>query len=35
MEHLVERFREGRIAVADFDALAEWLKSDPEVPHGE
>jgi hypothetical protein len=30
MEHLVERFREGRISVADFDALHDWLNSNPE-----
>jgi hypothetical protein len=35
MEHLVERFREGRISVADFDALRDWLASNPEVPNGE
>jgi hypothetical protein len=34
MEHLVERFREGRIAVADFDALHDWLNSNPDVPQG-
>jgi hypothetical protein len=34
MAHLVERFREGRIVVADFDALRDWLASDPEVPQG-
>jgi hypothetical protein len=35
MKHLVDRFREGRISVADFDALRDWLKSNPEVPAGE
>jgi hypothetical protein len=34
MEHLVERFREGRISVADFDAPHDWLNSNPDVPHG-
>jgi hypothetical protein len=34
MKHLVERFREGRISVTDFDALQDWLNTDPEVPHG-
>jgi hypothetical protein len=34
MRHLVDRFREGRIAVADFEALQDWLDSDPEVPSG-
>jgi hypothetical protein len=35
MEHLVQRFRDGRISVADFDELRDWLNSDPEVPQGE
>ena len=35
MKHLVDRFREGRISVADFEALQAWLNSDPEVPTGE
>lgn len=34
MKHLVGRFREGRISVADFEALQAWLSSDPEVPAG-
>jgi hypothetical protein len=34
MEHLVQRFREGRISVADFDALQDWLTSNPDVPDG-
>ena len=34
MRHLVDRFREGRISVGDFDALQDWLKSNPEVPSG-
>jgi len=34
MEHLVHRFREGRISVADFGALHEWLASNPDVPQG-
>ena len=34
MKHLVDRFREGRISVDDFDALQDWLNSDPEVPPG-
>jgi hypothetical protein len=29
MKHLVDRFREGRISVADFDALQDWLNSNP------
>jgi hypothetical protein len=32
LKHLVDRFREGRISVDDFDALQDWLNSDPEVP---
>lgn len=35
MRHLVDRFREGRISVADFDVLHDWLNSDPDVPAGE
>ncbi len=31
MEHLVKRFREGRISVADFDMLHAWLNPDPDV----
>jgi len=34
MKHLVDRFREGRISVDDFDALQDWLNSNPEVPTG-
>ncbi|HEY1184146.1 MAG TPA: hypothetical protein VGE89_08175 [Bryobacteraceae bacterium] len=34
MKHLVDRFREGRISVDDFDVLQDWLNSDPEVPPG-
>jgi len=34
MEHLVQRFREGRLAVSDFDELHDWIQSDPEVPVG-
>lgn len=35
MKHLVERFREGRISVTDFEILQNWLASDPEVPEGD
>ena len=35
MKHLVDRFREGRVSVSDFDELQDWLDSDPDVPHGE
>jgi hypothetical protein len=34
MKHLVDRFREGRISVGDFDALQDWLTSNPELPPG-
>jgi hypothetical protein len=35
MRHLVDRFREGRISVADFEALQDWPDSDPDVPLGD
>ena len=28
MKHLVDRFRDGRISLADFDALQDWLDTD-------
>jgi hypothetical protein len=31
---LIERFRDGRISVADFTELKHWLESDVDVPHG-
>jgi len=34
LDHLVQRFRDGRISSADFLELKHWLESDPEVPHG-
>ena len=34
LDHLVQRFREGRISSADFLELKHWLESDPEVPNG-
>jgi len=34
MDPLVQRYREGRISVADFVELKHWLESDPEVPPG-
>jgi hypothetical protein len=34
MRHLVDRFREGRISVADFGALQDWMDSDLDVPPG-
>jgi hypothetical protein len=34
MNHLLQRFRDGRIAVADFTELKHWLESGVEVPGG-
>ena len=34
MNHLLERFREGRISVDDFTDLKHWLESEPDVPTG-
>ena len=34
LDHLLERFRDGRIAAADFVGLKRWLESDVEVPSG-
>jgi hypothetical protein len=34
MNHLLERFRDGRIAVSDFTELKHWLESDVEVLEG-
>jgi len=34
MDHLVERYRDGRIAIGDFLELKHWLESDPDVPEG-
>jgi hypothetical protein len=34
VDHLALRFREGRISVADFDELHDWLAFDPDVPSG-
>jgi hypothetical protein len=34
LDHLIERYREGRIAATDFLELKHWLESDPDVPHG-
>ena len=31
---MVDRFREGRISIADFTELKHWLESDVEVPDG-
>jgi hypothetical protein len=32
--HLTKRYREGRIATAEFVELKHWLESDPNVPDG-
>ncbi len=34
MDHLVNRYRKGRISERDFLELKHWLESDPEVPSG-
>jgi len=34
MKHLLERFRDGRIAAGDFIELKHWLESDIDVPEG-
>ena len=34
LNHLIQRFRDGRIQAADFVELKHWLESDPEVPSG-
>ncbi len=34
MKHLMDRFREGRVSIADFDSLQDWINTDPEVPAG-
>jgi hypothetical protein len=34
MDHLIDRYRKGRISPDDFIELKHWLESDPDVPHG-
>ena len=34
LDHLIERYRDGRISIGDFLELKHWLESDPEVPDG-
>ncbi len=34
LNHLLERFREGRISTHDFIELKHWLESDVDVPAG-
>jgi len=34
LDHLIQRYREGRVSSADFLELKYWLESDPDVPEG-
>ena len=34
MDHLVRRFRDGRVSATDFVELKHWLDSNPDVPAG-
>jgi hypothetical protein len=34
LDHLIKRFRDGRISATDFLDLKHWLESDPDVPEG-
>jgi hypothetical protein len=34
LDHLIQRYREGRITADDFLELKHWLESDPTVPPG-
>jgi hypothetical protein len=34
LDHLVQRFKDGRISATDFLDLKHWLESDPIVPEG-
>jgi len=34
LNHLVARYRDGRISVRDFQELKHWLELDPDVPAG-
>jgi len=34
LDHLIKRYREGRISDSDFLELKHWLDSDPAVPDG-
>lgn len=34
MDHLIGRYRKGRISQNDFAELKHWLESDPGVPEG-
>ena len=34
LDHLIARYREGRVSVDDFLELKHWLETEPEVPGG-
>jgi hypothetical protein len=34
LNHLIQRYREGRVSSDDFLELKYWLESDPDVPKG-
>ena len=34
LDHLVARYRDGRITMRDFEDLKHWLESEPDVPPG-
>jgi len=34
MDHLIDRYRKGRITPDDFLDLKHWLEADPDVPAG-
>jgi hypothetical protein len=34
LDHLIQRYREGRVSSADFLELKHWLESEPNVPKG-
>ena len=34
LDHLIARYREGRVSADDFLELKHWLESEPEVPEG-
>jgi len=34
LDHLIQRYRDGRITAADFLELKHWIDSDPIVPEG-
>jgi hypothetical protein len=34
LDHLIQRYRDGRVTSDDFLELKHWLESDPDVPKG-